>query len=452
MKCKVQPAFLPNGTLVQRVPLECTKAVDPTLVAPVKRPTARRFDFGFSALPSQAAILSQTVSWFKLKGVRTAVLFFSSHPEWQQVMVPPALAEMSANGIQVLFVQYLPARGVALTPAQVEAAADRVIAADPDLFIFASNPQLPGEVASAVALLRKFRDRDYTPRAISLPGGTSITIASALNSDRMGDGAFVYGVTFNQIKMRGPGYDASAPDAWEPFRSNGSVLSPEIMRREIVKTLGGETKPISMEDGFNIPQIVMQLYVILAKLFELAGTDDPPQLQLASASMSVPSIAGLLQFDQYGRMAQADQFVTQHGFGNGVFHLITPMDVGVPDVFPMPTWRERIGPLQGSASFLGTATERGCIAATVVVGAYLVAMMVGVGVLRESAVIKSSSPLFAALVLLGGLVCISSNFGNSFFALEEGCAANAWLLTLGFTMMVRGCTLYTHTQYGTPHG
>jgi hypothetical protein len=289
---------------------------------------------------------------------------------------------------------------------------------------------------------------------------------------------FYYGAIFNDIRMRSPNYNAVAgtdeSPNWEPvsgegahsFRAcawrvisagpnltlfccdwfasrfcrqypssaDGLEFSPITLMKEYMKDWG-DTKPISMMEGNSQPQIITSLLVMTCKLFYLAGTDDPVLMQQASLSMSIPSISGLIQFDQYGRIAQNDQFVVQYGADGIEYHLITPLDVGEPDVYPMPTWAERIPPHEGSASFAGTANEKAVMAVTTSVNLYLLALLIGVVVKRHSAIIKSSSPVFCAIALIGGMVCISSNYGNSFFAVKEGCGANAWLLTTGFTMM-----------------
>lgn len=204
------------------------------------------------------------------------------------------------------------------------------------------------------------------------------------------------------------------------------------MRRQYVRDWG-DTKPISTADGFVQPLITMQLLLIITRLFALAGTDDARLLQHASTSMSMRSACGLLQFDQFGRMAQIDQYVTQHSADGATQHLITPLDVGQPDVWPLPTWAERIPPT--ADNFVRTPAERAVMGVSAVVCVYLVALLAGVLWFRACPVIRSSSPGFCSLLLLGATMCACSNFGLSLFAVSAGCASSAWLLTTGFTLM-----------------
>jgi hypothetical protein len=188
--------------------------------------------------------------------------------------------------------------------------------------------------------------------------------------------------------------------------------------------------------------------IYACKLVYLAGSDDAKLMQLASVSLSAPSAFGLAQFDNYGLPADSSHYVQQNAQNGKKLHLITPLDVGVPDVYPMPTWSERIRPTdQGGAVFQGMPMEKAIMAVTTVAIVYLLALMAGVIIWRNHPVMKAATPPLCVLVILGGAVCIASNYGTSLYALPSGCAASAWLLTCGATLCYGSIVLKTHRIY-----
>jgi hypothetical protein len=48
---------------------------------------------------------------------------------------------------------------------------------------------------------------------------------------------------------------------------------------------------------------------------------------------------------------------------------------------------------------------------------------------------KSATPSFCISILLGGIMCLISTYFASLHTNDDQCAANAWLLTAGFTLM-----------------
>jgi hypothetical protein len=361
---------------------------------------------------------------------------------------------MQANKITLrLPLVTLPARGAVWDQATVDEFASAVVAADPDVFIFLAFVPWRGDMLNGIALMKRFKALNWLPKAVLFPGGAAQHVSHAMNDAfGIGAGGYFYDATFNAFEMRAPEYDAQAgtPSVpnWEPFPStpNASMLSPQVMRAEFLRDWG-DTSPLSLFDGNVQPLIVTSLLVQATKLFYLAGTDDARVMQQVSASLSGPSCFGALAFDQYGRMAQNEQYVAQRSADGLRLNLITPLDVGQTDVYPIPTWDERIAPQEGSASFLGTRAETAVVVVTALVIAYLLALLVGLLLCRHATVLKSASPGCCALVLLGGGLCVSSNFGVSLYALRRGCAVHAWLLTTGFTLMFSALLLKTFRVY-----
>jgi hypothetical protein len=196
MKCRPQPVFVtdPLNPLAEPtvdpigIPPECTKAVDPTLAAD-KRRNGRRFDFGFTALPSQAAMLSQMVSWLKLKNAQTAVLFISSHPTYASQVLPAGLENLRANKIALVMPHVLlAANGGTFNEEEIATYSSAVIGHNPDLFICVAHMLTPGDPLSCTNLLKAFRTARWMPKAVIIPGGGAAPIAQELNIERPGDG------------------------------------------------------------------------------------------------------------------------------------------------------------------------------------------------------------------------------------------------------------------------
>lgn len=435
LKCIPQPD--PSDPSQLRMPKECTKAADPSLRAD-KRPNARRFDFGFSSTPSPHEMMTQMVNWFKLKNAQSAVLFATSNPTYAQLLAA-GVTSLEANRISLLMppVQ-LPPSG-SLSAEQARSYAERVMALQPELVFFVGDALLGFDTASTIAVCAVFAQHRWTPKAIIVPGGSSQDVAEALNAIQPGAGAFIYGSIPNDIRIRSPAYHgvAGTPDKpnWEPFPSDpdGTRYSPKVLEVEYLSDWN-QTPPNVF--GYSLLQYAIMPFLIATRLFFAAGTDDAVVMQQASLTLAEPSAVGLISFDEYGRSAQTTQYVVQHGATASDIHLITPLDVGEPDVYPMPTFAERVGPHDGSASFLGRDSEKAVVAVTTLANAYLLALLLGVLWNRHTAVIKSSAPAFCCLTLLGGMICISSNYAHSFHAVAAACAANAWMLTTGFTLMV----------------
>ena len=91
-KCRPQLLVTtdPANPFTYGIPPECTKAVDPTLVAD-KRPLARRFEYGFSVLAGQDQMLAALVSWFRAKNAQTCVMYFTTESTFRQHSAPAVL-------------------------------------------------------------------------------------------------------------------------------------------------------------------------------------------------------------------------------------------------------------------------------------------------------------------------------------------------------------------------
>ena len=319
-------------------------------------------------------------------------------------MLQPSLEALTANKIQLLYeVKYLPAGGAAANSSLVNQWVDDIIAADPDLVIFMAATTQPGDIDSAAALVERMRVMNYAPKAIIMPGGGAFSTKAIIDTypGRAGlpvaDGAYMYSSTYLHFDLRDPSYDAKtgtgADAVWEPYPSDGKKLSHQVLRDEYIADWG-DTSPQSLYTGNIFPMVVQTLLITATKLFFITGTDDPALMVEASKSMSLKSACGLIQFDQYGIFANNVQYVVQQDLNGLGIKLITPLDSGVPDIYPFPSWDERIPVTEGGVGFLGTSTEKGVVAVTTIVLGYLLALAGGVIYFRRAASIKSASPPF----------------------------------------------------------
>jgi hypothetical protein len=252
------PAATPtNPDFINRVPPECTKDKDPTLIAD-KRPTSRRFDFGFSVLASQNAIVATMVSWFKQYKAETAVFCSTTEKSFVTNFLPPAYAAFTANKIRLLGeTTYLPLNGVAWTDDEALAFALHVRDLNPDVLVMLVASTYPGDIQSGAKLITKFREIDYLPKAILMPGGGNQYVATLLNWLRpnleTSDAAFIYGSASNSFAMRGANYDAQtgtgADAVWEPYPSDGQTLSNQALLREYLK-VSSRNKRLHVDGSF----------------------------------------------------------------------------------------------------------------------------------------------------------------------------------------------------------
>ena len=114
----------------------------------------------------------------------------------------------------------------------------------------------------------------------------------------------------------------------------------------------------------------------------------------------------------------------------GKRNLVVPYNVGVPMVYPMPTWSERVFVPQ----FYSTLSDQLLVGLTAA-GIFL-CLVLFAGLLRHwsSAVIRAATPLLCVLTMLGGLLLLLSNLVQTSVVDSRHCEANVWLLTVGFTL------------------
>jgi hypothetical protein len=108
-----------------------------------------------------------------------------------------------------------------------------------------------------------------------------------------------------------------------------------------------------------------------------------------------------------------------------------PYNIGRPPIFPMPTWKEReFAPVQ-----YGTAGEQAVVALTALCIALCAVLLALVLANHRAPVIRAATPSFCAVIILGAILMLASNFFATLSVVDDAqCAASTWLLTVGFTL------------------
>ncbi|AYV86402.1 MAG: hypothetical protein Solumvirus9_2 [Solumvirus sp.] len=156
-------------------------------------------------------------------------------------------------------------------------------------------------------------------------------------------------------------------------------------------------------------------------------------------NLYLPSFYGRLSFDVQGRIVMSPELVIQMQDGNG-YSLITPYSVGGTPIIPIPTWEDRkINNLSFSTSGEKVITTLASITIFAMIG------MIGFIIwFRNTKLIRGSTPLFCCLILIGGIIFVSSVWMWPYQgATDTGCKAFNWLLHLGFTLMIQSMVIKT---------
>jgi hypothetical protein len=253
-------------------------------------------------------------------------------------------------------------------------------------------------------------------------------------------------------RLNGPGYHNEASDSnFELFPATADMDGPEVYATEWNKRYGAGYGP----RGYNfetvnalLPVIGYHALTIVQKLIENALSADIRTLILASLRVSVPSAWHQLQFDPYGRTNRVNEMLLQYIPGTASAHgvqLIAPYGIGEPVVFPTPTFDEEVY----RPSLYEQPVELVMAAVTAVAIAACLAMLVVILAHARHAVIRAATPSFCALTILGAILMLMSNYFHTLVASDSHCAAQVWLLSLGFTLLFSSLFIkvrkHTHT-------
>lgn len=254
--------------------------------------------------------------------------------------------------------------------------------------------------AASEYTLSKLRTLDYTPKAIML----------TYLYGPFEDPSLLEFVTFPS------GYDLNANYPAQPYFTNSHGYHDLIKK------------------DFNTDATMTMSYATLAGMVVanamLKSTNNSTEeLLRVMARTSLPTFMGTVSFDIDGRQ-QLDSLVIQRV--KNMNHIIGPALAATHNViYPMPTWKERI-----TLPTWGHPTEIVAIIFIIVTGIILGGWIIFLVYYRESRNIIAASPLFCALIIVGGFIVIIPLFSWMPSLVSTSiCNIRPWFLPIGFMVM-----------------
>lgn len=178
-----------------------------------------------------------------------------------------------------------------------------------------------------------------------------------------------------------------------------------------------------------VPVVAYGTMMLVQKLVETAMTASVEGLLAAAPQVSAPGVYNQVQFDRYGRTAPVNEVLVQYTNVAGGTQLLAPVNIGVPAVYPLPTWKERVY----APEWYAQADEKILVAINSVCIALALVLAVLVLVHYRTPVIRAATPSFCLVIILGGVIMMTSNYFNTLVVNDAHCAAQVWLLTIGFS-------------------
>jgi hypothetical protein len=181
-----------------------------------------------------------------------------------------------------------------------------------------------------------------------------------------------------------------------------------------------------------------QSMYLMQKLVETSLSPDWNTIVGASYRVSTPSMFHQASFDRYGRTELVNE-VLQQQMPVGYPNVVAPINIASPLVYPLPTWEERTFDPQ----FYARADEQVMVACNTFAILLCVILLAMVLHNSHSAVIRATTVSFSLVVILGGILMLTSSYFATLMVNDAHCAAQVWLLTLGWTAMYSALFLKT---------
>ena len=427
-------AVLP--TTIASAVWQCAPPLAPECVTRGVRAGAR-WRFAFTTSIPSVQVIDDWLNLMRFKGaasvaiVRTAS--FSPQCDW-------AAASARALGMSVvhdLFVDEV--SGVpANTSWPAYAAALRDVYRPDLLAIFSGYSSVAQSVVCADAL-HALRVADYLPKAVNLPAGCQSV--GARNDPRWKPeqlSSYAYSVGVFVASARGLDYHAvSSPGVYEPWAANATHDSPAVFKDALTARFGAAASTTTAVLATLVPLTVQ-------KAMENMGSAAPTPAQLSDAVVGVNSASayGRIAYDQWRRMQDRSYLAVQFGLDQSVAaqtRQLTPLQVGVPPVYPSPTWSERVF-VAGDPGAVPAAAA----APTAVALLYLVLLLVGLIALWAQPAVRAHTPAMQVCTLAGCAMLLVTNLLGTPTAQSNGtCMGQVWTLALGYTLAVVPANLKT---------
>jgi len=327
-------------------------------------------------------------------------------------------------------------------------------ALNPDALLFAIGP-ISAAYATFNELINAMKQVDWMPKMLSWAGGGETFLMHQLtNPDIL---HYTWTLAHFDSRLRGPTFrPVRTSSNFELFPATTTEDAPQVFAREFnarygqyyPATNGGFPFQSGGSNYFSF--VTYQSLTIVQKLLEYAMSIDMGALQFAATRVSVPSLFLQLEFDVNGRERRRDLIVLQYAPKEKPvtptdldLRLIFPYNVAVSPIYPLPTWQERVfDPVYAS-----TSNEQIMLAFTLFCLLLCVIVFIVLLVQCHHPVIRAATPSFCALVLVGVSMMLTSNFFATLVVDDTHCAAQVWLLTLGFTLCFGALFIKTFRVY-----
>ena len=384
---------------------------------------SRRFQYGFSVLYDGNYALSAHLTIMRQNGLQNVAVLGSSLAYGVQAAQTTldTVASLNMNAAD----SFIFSNTTAMAYTDALAKVQEWIDLDVEGVCVLSNGADSIAVNSVVQLVKAMHALNWLPGAIALGGSIGSTLSGLLSSSDM-----AYWLTAAQWDwhLKGRAYSTvNSSYALELFPATASLASPAVFRQALINYTGIQYSDSVLVYGAD----AVQALTFLQKFIELAGSAAIPAILTASHAVSVASVEGQLQLDTYGRTVVSDQLVFQTLLNTSRI-ILSPLSIASTAVLPMPTWAERTF----TASVYTTSWVEPLALVTASLSVlYALALMVGFLVYRKHPVIKAATPNFCLLVASGGLLMLLSVYNTALYVTSPMCAAQYWLLTLGFSLM-----------------
>lgn len=448
---------------------------------------ARRFETLFSVMPDVSADATTTLNLFHTLGVKTIAIFrdaLITGKSYNRNVFDSALITAEELNLHVVLADGLDVadgiqcpssglRGNNCPPLDIFASqnqvwpngttgidwARRLQLLNPDAVVFIAGTGSPG-CWSFGQLVRGMQSVDWTPKMLSWVGAFEKTSMASFLKNGKEDMLHTTGEIVWHRSLRGASFQTKRTSTnFELIEANSTHAAPAVFvdrfdqlygpdcRADLCvapAAPGGHPHPFwkGNIDGGTIPALSFNALVQVQKLVEVSVSSNVRTILNAASKIDTPSIFHRLGFDSHGRAKQFDVPVTQYN-GVGVTDdttILVPFNIGSPPVFPMPKWSERVF----SPQWFSMPSEKAMVAVnSLCIGIVLVLSYL---VWKHSGhpIIRATTASFSGLIASGSVLMLISNFFNSMHTNDAHCAAQAWTLTLGFTLMFSSLFVKTH--------
>ena len=433
---------------------------------------ARRFETLFSVLPDLANDAATTLSLYHTLGIRKIAIFREATvaaKTYSALAFQQAITYAEELNLQPLVTASLevgqcpgslscpPASALATSQNQVwpanSTAMDWVVKMREKNIeaVMIIGTTGTGAAWSFGQLFYAMQEIDWTPKKLSWVGAFEKSGMSNYLPNGKADMLYTTGEIIWHRALRGAAFQTrSTSTNFELVESNATHAAPALYILQYDEMYGPDCTPgkcvppatpgrahpfwARNVDGGTMPALSYNAMMHVQKLIEASASSHVPAILNAASKVDVPSVFHRLGFDAYGRTKAFDVLVSEYYqvSANDDTKIISPFNIGVPSVYPMPTWSERTFTPQ----FYAESSERLMAAVTSVVIIAILCVFGSVMYHIKNPIIRATTPSFAALITGGAILMLVSNYFATLHTNSAHCSAQVWLLTTGFTMML----------------